>query len=177
VLRTRVGYAGGDKVNPTYHDLGNHSETIEIGYDPTQITYEELLRVFWETVEGATCGVTLQYASIIHYHDEAQREAAERSLAQEEGRAGRRLAVTIRPAGVFYPAEAYHQKYYLRSVRAVEREYKAIYPTVDAFVRSTAVARANGYIGGYGVRADLERELDAMGLSAQGKAALLREAR
>ncbi len=176
-MRTRVGYAGGSTANPTYQSIGDHSETIEITYDPTVISYDELLAVFWASGAGRLAGTLRQYAPIIHYHDEAQREVAENSLVAEEARSGRVLSVDIQPAGTFYQAEAYHQKYYLRGLRVVAAEYEALYPTLEAFVGSTAVARANGYVGGYGLRADLEVEIGDLGLSEKAQATLLRAAR
>jgi len=173
VVSTRVGYAGGSTVDPTYYRLGDQSETVEITYDPTAISYGELLEVFWKAGAGRVAGISRQYASIIHYHDEAQRLAAIASLATHQAESGRTLAVDIQPAGPFYLAEAYHQKYYLRRLRVVAREYEALYPSLDAFVGSTAVARANGYVGGYGTRAQLEVEIDALGLSEEGRVAML----
>jgi peptide-methionine (S)-S-oxide reductase len=169
VIRTRVGYAGGDKDNPTYHSLGNHAETIEIEYDPEQITYEELLDVFWQSHEPATRPYSSQYASIIFYHDEEQKRLAEETMAREAGRRGRTIYTEIVPYERFWPAEEYHQKYYLRGVDDLLAEYLAIYPDAADFVNSTAVARVNGYVGGHGDLARLEAELDDLGLSEAGR--------
>jgi peptide-methionine (S)-S-oxide reductase len=127
VIRTRVGYAGGTKENPTYRDLGDHSETIQIEYDPTQISYEELLDVFWNTHTPTSRPWSRQYASIVFYHDEAQRELALKTKEQQEAKRGT-IFTQIVPAGTFYPAEDYHQKYYLRNARDLTREFSAMYP-------------------------------------------------
>jgi len=169
VIRTRVGYAGGDKENPTYRSLGNHAETIEIEYDPAQITYEELLEVFWRSHEPATRPYSSQYASIIFYHDQEQKRLAEETLAREAERRGRKLYTEIVPYERFWPAEEYHQKYYLRGEDELLAEYLAIYPDATDFVSSTAVARVNGYVGGHGDRAQLEAEIDVLGLSEAGR--------
>jgi peptide-methionine (S)-S-oxide reductase len=168
VIRTRVGYSGGTKVNPTYHSLGDHSETIQIEYDPDQISYEELLDVFWSTHNPAAPSWSRQYASFVFYHDEAQRELAVKTKAQQEAKRGT-LFTEIVPAGAFYPAEDYHQKYYLRNARDLMREFSATYPNGDDFAASTAAARVNGYMGHNGTCEQLRKELDSLGLSAAGQ--------
>ena len=122
-MRTRVGYAGGEKENPTYHDLGKHSEAIQIDFDATVISYEELLDVFWHVhdptqVDRQGPDVGAQYRSVIFYEDESQREAAEASrVALQESEAFRkrfkdkRIATEIAEAGAFWRAEEYHQDY------------------------------------------------------------------
>lgn len=174
VIRTRVGYAGGTKANPTYYSLGDHSETIQIDYDPTQITYRELLNVFWSAHEPTVRPYSRQYASIIFYHDEEQKRLALESLQQEEARRGRKVQTEIVPFSAFYLAEGYHQKYRLRAYRDLLREYTAIYPDLEDFVNSTAVARVNGYLGGYGTSDQLADEIGSLGLSPEGREKLLR---
>ena len=68
MIRTRVGYAGGTTNNPTYRALGDHAETIQVDYDPTQISYEELLEAFWTSHSPTSRPWSRQYASIIFYH-------------------------------------------------------------------------------------------------------------
>jgi peptide-methionine (S)-S-oxide reductase len=167
VVRTRVGYAGGTTENPTYHSLGNHTETIQIEYDPTRISHEELLDVFWNSHNPTARPWSRQYASIVFYHDEAQRELAVKTKEQQEGKKGA-IFTEIVPAGTFYPAEAYHQKYWLRG-SALMREFAAMYPDGDGFVASTAAARVNGYLGGNGTCEQLQEELKDLGLSSAGQ--------
>src|SRR4030042_6716444 len=97
VIRTRVGYAGGSLQKPTYYNLGNHSETIQIDYDPSRIIYEDLLRVFWESHNTEYPAYSQQYASIIFYHDDEQRKTAEDSLKQEQLRLQVPVCTVIRP--------------------------------------------------------------------------------
>mgnify|MGYP005859447561 CR=1 FL=1 len=174
VVRTRVGYAGGSAADPTYHNLGDHTETVQIDFDPARVTYEELLEVFWKSHSPTSRPWSRQYRSVILYHTEEQRRLAQASLAREEERRGVRLWTAIEPAGAFYMAEDYHQKYALRSQPALLREYQAIYPALRNFVDSTAVARVNGYVGGHGTPAGLETELDSLGLSPAGRQVLQR---
>jgi peptide-methionine (S)-S-oxide reductase len=164
-----VGYTGGVKANPTYYSLGDHTETVEIDYDPTVVSYEELLEVFWQSHRPTTPSWSRQYASIIFYHDEEQLRLATESKQRAETRWGRKIYTEITPAKTFYLAEDYHQKYYLRNLQAVEREFLATYPELADFVDSTAVARANGYIGGYGDAEQVERDLTQMGLSPEAQ--------
>jgi len=174
VVRTRVGYAGGKKRGPTYYDLGDHSETVEIDYDPNRVSYGELLQVFWEGHDPATRPWSRQYASIIFYHNDEQKRLAVESKNGVETRLGKKVHTEIRPFAGFYLAEDYHQKYFLRHVAPLILEYARIYPDAMDFVNSTAAARVNGYLGGYGESGDLRANLDRLGLSEEGKSLLAR---
>jgi peptide methionine sulfoxide reductase msrA/msrB len=122
VLETRVGYAGGQTRSPTYRDVSRgdtgHAETVEVVFDPARIGYDELLRYFFRMHDPTTPNrqgndVGTQYRSAIFFHDEAQREAAERVKAEVErsGKWKRPIVTEIVPAGEFTPAEDHHQKY------------------------------------------------------------------
>jgi methionine-S-sulfoxide reductase len=173
VVRTRVGYSGGTKANPTYRSLGDHSETIQIDYDPARISYEELLEVFWASHNPATRPRSRQYASIIFYHDDEQKRLATETRDHQAARHGGLLYTEILPFSNFYLAEAYHQKYRLQQVPDLMAEFRAIYDDEVGFVNSTAAARVNGYLGGHGTQAALQTELHDLGLSPTGKAKLL----
>jgi peptide-methionine (S)-S-oxide reductase len=153
------------KKNPTYHALGDHTETIQVDYDPAAISYEELLDVFWDSHNAASPAWSRQYMSIIFSHDDEQKRLASESREREAARTKSRIVTEIRPAGEFFRAEGYHQKYRLRLERELLREFTAIYPLERDFVDSTAVARVNGYLDGYGTLADLQAELPGLGLS------------
>ena len=101
-------------MNPTYHDLGDHSETIQVDYDPAQISYAQLLEVFWTHHNPFTPLWSRQYMSAILYHNEEQRRLALESKSQLEARRGARVHTQIVPAGQFYLAEDYHQKYLMK---------------------------------------------------------------
>jgi len=168
VVRTRVGYAGGSKKNPSYYSLGDNSETIEIDYDPARVAYQDLLNIFWEEHNPARRPWSKQYASIIFYHSQEQKQLAVRTKAREESRRGGRVYTEILPFNVFYPAEDYHQKHRLRGEERLCREYEAIYPDSTRLTASTAAARVNGYLDGYGTVEEVESELKGLGLSPQG---------
>jgi methionine-S-sulfoxide reductase len=164
VIRTRVGYAGGTTANPTYRSIGDHSETIQIDFDPNQISYEELLAVFWDSHSPTSRPWSQQYASIIFYHDEAQKQLALATLEEQEARYGGKIFTEIVPFSDFTLAEAYHQKYRLQQVPELARAFQTIYPDDIDFVNSTAAARVNGYAGGYGTSESLDAEIDGFGL-------------
>lgn len=173
MIRTRVGYAGGSKDNPTYYNLGDHTETVQIEYDPARISYRELLGIFWNSHNATRPSYSVQYKSIIFYHDEEQKQLALEAKAREEERLNAHIYTEIAPYSRFYLAEDYHQKYYLSSVPDLKDEMAAIYPDAADFVNSTAAARVNGYLGGNGDAETLHREIDSYGLSATAKQRLL----
>jgi len=172
VVSTRVGYAGGTTADPTYHNIGDHSETVEVVYDPAVISYEDLLEVFWNAHDPTSPSWSRQYMSAIFYYSDAQNKLAEESRDRLQADKGGQIYTEILPAN-FHPAEDYHQKYYLQGEPALVKEFRAIYPDMEDFVRSTAVARVNGYAAGYGTPETLQKELDDLGLSAKGKVKLL----
>lgn len=167
MVRTRVGYAGGTTENPTYSDVGDHSETVQIDFDPTVISYQKLLDIFWNSHNCTVQSWSRQYASIIFYHDAEQERLARATLARQEAQWGK-IYTEIVPYTRFYLAEDYHQKYYLRGEERLFREVAAIYPTTEQLIASTAVARINGYVGHHGSCETLRQELPLLGLSAEG---------
>jgi peptide-methionine (S)-S-oxide reductase len=169
-----VGYAGGTTPDPTYHIIGDYTETVQIDYDPGQITYEQLLDVFWGSGYPDTGAMSNQYRAIIFYHNEAQQTAATESLEQEENRLGRMVPTAILPYTKLYLAEDYHQKYYLRSDTELFREISQIYPDESDLLNSTAAARLNGYLGGYGDEETVKAQIDRYGLSEAGRQELLK---
>jgi peptide-methionine (S)-S-oxide reductase len=115
--------------------------------------------------------------SIIFFHNEEQRRLATETRDREATRRNGKIFTEIVPAAEFYPAEAYHQKYSLRREPDLMREFKTMYPNEVDFMNSTAAARLNGYLDGYGSLEVLEAELDSYGLSAGAKKRLLSIAR
>jgi peptide-methionine (S)-S-oxide reductase len=105
-----------------------------------------------------------QYASIIFYHDETQRRAAQESIDEITAAQGE-IWTELLPFSTFYWAEDYHQKYQLRGRRDLAAELTAIYPDPRDFANSTAAARINGYLGAHGSLEQLQTEIDDLGLS------------
>jgi peptide-methionine (S)-S-oxide reductase len=118
-----------------------------------------------------------QYKSIIFYHNDEQKALAEETRDNLQSSLNRQVYTEIVPAGAFYPAEDYHQKYYLRQIPQLEAEFLRKYPDINDFVNSTAVARVNGYVAGFGTIEDLDKELVSLGLSEKGQEILKNLAR
>ena len=123
VISTTSGYTGGEVVDPTYEQVSaggtGHAEVVRVVYDPTKVSYEKLLDVFWHNIDptqsdGQFCDRGDQYRSAIFYHDEQQKQQAEASLAdlRQTKPFEEPIVTEITAAGPFYPAEDYHQDYY-----------------------------------------------------------------
>lgn len=173
MLRTTVGYAGGRKAHPTYHDLGDHTESIEIEYDPARITYDELLRVFWASHDPRYAVSNVQYRSAIFAHDEAQRKAAEASKTAREAERGATLHTAIEPATPFTAAEDYHQKWYMRRSRDVVGALVALAGDERALIGSTLAMRLNAYYGNHGTADAVREELVKLPVDAATVDALM----
>ncbi|OWA51514.1 putative Peptide methionine sulfoxide reductase [Hypsibius exemplaris] len=161
VIRTKVGYCGGTKENPTYRSLGDHTEAIQIEYDPTQTDYKTLLGVFWRQ-HDSTAKYKSQYKSAIYYENDEQKKLAEESKAEYQKELQRPIVTDIEKLGKFYDAENYHQKYHLREH---VQFYDSLGLTDPALVRSHVATRLHGYIYGYGTLADFEDESKKWSLS------------
>ena len=137
------GYAAGDTDNPTYKDVSigntNHAEVVNIIYNPKKISYLELLEIFWRTHDPTTLNrqgadVGTQYRSIILFHDDKQKELAEKTLEKldRSGSWKSPIVTSIEAFEVFYPAENYHQDYYELNPNNSYCSY-VISPKVDKF--------------------------------------------
>jgi peptide-methionine (S)-S-oxide reductase len=116
VTKTRVGYAGGHTQNPSYEDVCSHgtghAEVVEVTYDDERVSYNDLLRVFWDKHDPTQLNrqgwdIGDQYRSAIFFHDEEQQETATSSKEQQQGRYKRPVVTQIEPAQTFYEAEDY----------------------------------------------------------------------
>lgn len=137
------GYAGGAKENPTYREVCNettgHAEVIQVQYDPKQVSYETLLEIFFDTHDpttlnrqGADQGT--QYRSIILYHDDAQKQAAEKVRKAAASQHKDPITTQIEPLKKFYPAEEYHQDYFAKNPNAPYCTY-VIRPKLQKFLK------------------------------------------
>jgi peptide-methionine (S)-S-oxide reductase len=120
VTATAVGYAGGTAENPTYEQVCSgrtgHAETVEVDYDPSQVTYDQLLDVFWEAHDPTTLNrqgpdVGTQYRSAVFVDGPTQEAAATASRERQQARLRRPIVTEITPASTFWRAEDYHQQY------------------------------------------------------------------
>jgi methionine-S-sulfoxide reductase len=141
VIRTRVGYAGGTTENPTYDNIADHTETIQVDYDPAKISYAELLKIFWASHNPCAQAYSRQYMSAIFTMNDEQKRLALETRPKN-------ATTLITPLKKFTLAEDYHQKYSVRNNRAVMDEFKKLYPNDADFVSSTAAARVNALLAG-----------------------------
>jgi peptide-methionine (S)-S-oxide reductase len=123
VISVVSGYSGGNVDNPTYEQIGTgatgHAECLNIVYDTTKVTYDELLEIFWQTHDPTTLNrqgndIGPQYRSVIFYRNEHQKEVAEKYKMElnKSGAFNNPIVTTLEPMKVFYKAENYHQNYY-----------------------------------------------------------------
>ena len=123
VIKTLIGYCGGTEPNPTYELVGSektsYRESIEITYDPVKISFEQLLDIYWKEInptqaDGQFTDIGPSYRAAIFYGSDEEKKIAEASKEKlaKSGKFGKPIVTEILPAMKFYPAEAYHQKYY-----------------------------------------------------------------
>jgi len=124
VSKVVSGYTGGHVKNPTYEQVSTggtgHLEAIAVTYDPAQVDYNKLLDIFWENIDpldpnGQFCDKGSQYLAGIFTHDGEQKKLAEESREKIAKKFGKPIATIIKEASVFYPAEDYHQEFYIKS--------------------------------------------------------------
>ena len=170
MIRTEVGYAGGQTRNPTYHNIADHAEAVDVWFDPTKRSYQQLLDSFWASHDPTMAGRG-QYRAALFCHDDTQRALAVASRNAEANKYSRAIQTKIVSAP-FYPAEAYHQKWRLRRCEALWTELRDLYPNEAALLRSATAAKINGFVGGRTDHGDIERYIDRLGLSEKGKRVL-----
>jgi peptide methionine sulfoxide reductase msrA/msrB len=126
VVETVVGYSGGDEADANYEKVSGHRtkhrEAIQVTYDPAQISYDRLLDIFWRQInptqaDGQFNDIGLSYQAAIFYGNEEEKRTAEASKEKlgKSGKFQKPIVTEILPAMKFYPAEDYHQKYYLKN--------------------------------------------------------------
>ena len=136
VSTTTVGYTGGTEPHPTYEQVSSHktghAEAIEVLYDPTRVSYDKLLDVYWHNIDPTTRDQQFpdyghQYRTVIYFHTAAQKRAADLSKAELEksGRFKAPIVTEILPAMTFWPAEDYHQSYYCKRPLAYKMYHEA----------------------------------------------------
>lgn len=146
VIKVTSGYSGGQTENPDYKSVcsGNtgHAECLQVIYDPQKIHFEDLLEIFWKTHDPTTLNrqgndVGTQYRSVVFYHDEDQKDIAEKYIMQLEksGVYSRPIVTTLEPFVKFYPAEGYHQDYYKLNGNAPYCQF-VVKPKVEKFLKN-----------------------------------------
>jgi methionine-S-sulfoxide reductase len=127
VISTTVGFTGGAKPNPTYEEVSTHEtghcEAIEVVFDPARTNYRKILDVYWKNIDPTAVDRQFadqgsQYRTVVFYRGEKQKQLAlesKKALAQSGRYGGKPIVTKIEPASAFYPAEDYHQKFYLKN--------------------------------------------------------------
>lgn len=178
VVRTRCGYSGGKADSPNYHDLKDHTETLQIQFDPKIVSYRQLLEIFWESHDYAT-PIKTQYKSAIYYLTPEQKAIAEDTrdlviqgkLGQPKLH-GQKILTSIEAATALHVAEIYHQKYTLQcNVKVIEH---LKFGNRSEITDSILATRLNGYLAGYGNLQVFLNEVDEWVLPFHVKLHLLR---
>lgn len=149
-MRTRVGYCGGATKAPTYRSIGDHTEAISIDFDPTKISYTEILSLFWASHHSLRNHASTQYRSVLFYRSEEQKAFGEESFREEAARQGVELSsikTHLEPLTEFTYAERYHQSYYLSRYHDLRAFLEEIYSTEKALADSTVATRLNAFLG------------------------------
>ncbi len=175
VIRTRVGYAGGTAEDPTYRNIGDHTESIQVFYDPEEVSFQELVDIFWGYHDPFAGSYSNQYAKILFYHDGEQKQIAETSREEIGEDSDKTVVTRVKHLDNFYIAEDYHQKYRLKQSRVFMESLSEYYRDSNELRDSTAAARLNGYVAGYGTPEDVENNLGKLGLTPDARGKLARK--
>ncbi|MBA9077796.1 peptide-methionine (S)-S-oxide reductase MsrA [Rufibacter quisquiliarum] len=165
VIRTKVGYAGGTTPAPTYRQLADHIESVQVTFDSEVIALGQLLEVFFAHHTPTKPPRKRQYTSALFFHSEQQKEQMEKALAQAETTFALPVLTELLPYQTFYDAEERHQKWKLRRAPEFMLALQKYYPNFGDFNQSTAVTRVNGFLSGSGRQEVLLEELPILGLS------------
>ena len=162
VIRTSVGYAGGKTKHPTYQNLGDHTEVIQIQYDPSKITFKQLMSIFWKN-HNSSIFYQKQYWSIVLYINEEQKSAAQDLLQLYKKESLATVYTQIIPLEEYYHAESYHQKYTLQThpwliVAVNVRSAKEL-------IQSQVCTKLNGFLSSYGTHDELLESAKHFGLN------------
>jgi peptide-methionine (S)-S-oxide reductase len=165
VVRTRVGYAGGTKLDPSYHSLGDHTEVLQVDFDPTVVTYRDLLEEIFQQHDPQTQPSKTQYQNVVFASTDTRRAAIDAVLSAT-GETIESIETRIEELSQFYPAENYHQKYRLRSASSFLSVFDEAGYADEDIRDSPIAAKLNGYVAGHNV--DIDTDLPASDQHASG---------
>lgn len=151
IMRTRVGFAGGTKDNPTYRQLGDHTETVEMDFDSGIVSLETILNVFWSCHNPVNINdyKGQQYRSLVLFRNPIQHSVIREVMRTSEEQGKGILDTEVAPYTGFYPAEDRHQKYYLKRYPDAINKLRTFFPTDEELTNATLAARLNGLAKGY----------------------------
>nr|WP_243150737.1 peptide-methionine (S)-S-oxide reductase [Clostridium sporogenes] len=173
VVKTYVGYTGGNTLLPTYNSMGDHLETLEIYYDSSKITFENLLMVFQKNHNYTVRPNLLQYNSAIFYNNEIEKEVCLIWKTNKGDELNKEILTNISPIKKFYYAEFYHQKYYVQLEPVIMSNLRSMFSTGNDLISSPLCHKLNAYLGGYNTFKNLNKEIKDFNLSQDSKNRLL----
>ncbi|KOR23908.1 peptide-methionine (S)-S-oxide reductase [Clostridium sp. L74] len=173
VVKTYVGYTGGNTLLPTYNSMGDHLETLEIYYDSSKITFENLLMVFEKNHNYTVRPNLLQYNSAIFYNNESEKEVCLIWKRNKGDELNKEILTNISPIKKFYYAEFYHQKYYVQLEPVIMSNLRSMFSTGNDLISSPLCHKLNAYLGGYNTFKNLNKEIKDFNLSQDAKNRLL----
>ncbi|XP_054154508.1 peptide methionine sulfoxide reductase MsrA-like [Oppia nitens] len=168
VISTSVGYTGGSTPQPTYRQLGDHTEVVKVVFNDKLITYQELLDIFW-SAHDPTYLFKQQYQSAIYTSDSVQHQLATELLSAKQSQSSKPIVTKIFQLKQYYLAEDYHQKYFLRKHPEIINELGL---TDGQLVDSPVASRLNSYCAGFGSR---QQFLDDIGQQLSNNKLLINE--
>ncbi|MHA6482213.1 peptide-methionine (S)-S-oxide reductase MsrA [Paenibacillus sp. strain BS8-2] len=167
VIRTRVGYGGGSKVDPTYREMGDHTEMVQLQFDEHILSYAEIIREFWDKHNPVNINEYKgrQYQSLLFYHDESQKQIIDDELARrvQTGLVRPDTEIVAAAESTWYPAEERHQKYNVKrfphAVAALISLFEDRIGDGMSWQDSTIAARLNGIAKGFSSMERLKAEI------------------
>ncbi|ABS32660.1 peptide-methionine (S)-S-oxide reductase [Clostridium botulinum] len=173
VVKTYVGYTGGNTLFPTYNSIGDHLETLEVYYDSSKIAFENLLTIFEENHNYIVRPNLLQYYSAIFYNNENEKELCLDWKKNKKEELKTEVLTKISPIEKFYYAEFYHQKYYVQLEPVIMSNLRSKFSTGNDLISSPLYHKLNAYLAGYGSLKELNKEIEDFNLSEDAKNRLL----
>ncbi|APC85354.1 peptide-methionine (S)-S-oxide reductase [Clostridium botulinum] len=173
VVKTYVGYTGGNTLFPTYNSIGDHLETLEVYYDSSKIAFENLLTIFEKNHNYIVRPNLLQYYSAIFYNNENEKELCLDWKKNKKEELKTEVLTRISPIEKFYYAEFYHQKYYVQLEPIIMSNLRSKFSTGNDLISSPLCHKLNAYLAGYGSLKELNKEIEDFNLSEDAKNRLL----
>ncbi|KEJ00771.1 methionine-S-sulfoxide reductase [Clostridium botulinum A2B7 92] len=173
VVKTYVGYTGGNTLFPTYNSIGDHLETLEVYYDSSKIAFENLLTIFEKNHNYIVRPNLLQYYSAIFYNNENEKELCLDWKKNKKEELKTEVLTRISPIEKFYYAEFYHQKYYIQLEPVIMSNLRSKFSTGNDLISSPLCHKLNAYLAGYGSLKELNKEIEDFNLSEDAKNRLL----
>ncbi|WP_423190407.1 peptide-methionine (S)-S-oxide reductase MsrA [Alkalibacterium sp. f15] len=161
VIHTRTGFTGGTTAEPTYRNIGDHTEAIQIDFDSSLLSYEDILQIYWDSHDAVKdrSFKGRQYLSLLIVHSTNQRETVELIKIEWEKRHGKTIGTEIQYDRPFYPAENRHQKYFLKRFPKAMESILPLFSDHQHFTDSTIAARLNGFVRENGRLNDIKDEI------------------